>query len=337
MTCTEFERLLDQREPDAQTEAALQRHAKECAHCRMLMELRTLDRDEQVPEEVSTRWKAALRTEQAKAGSTRRAHGFFQVRVLAPLCAVAAVLVAAVALRNPITDVKDAKSNMLNMPTIEAASSKDSETDAPDMPEAEPENGAMVKAAAKSTAMPTLRATAAATPGAVPARGMAQDNSLARETEPQLEEAVPEEVIDFESDFNEGILDGDASWAIPMEEAIPEDYETSMLLEASDSAAMTREEAEPMVLSWTAEHPREAVERILSALGRTGETAELTEDDTVDTESAVFALTVRSDEWPAFLAALTEAGYGDTATLEEKTFGVSDSVELILSIKTKEN
>ena len=333
MTCTEFERLLDQRELDAQTEAALQRHAKECAHCRMLMELRTLDRDEQVPEEVSTHWKAALRTEQAKAGSTRRVHGFFQVRVLAPLCAVAAVLVAAVALRNPITDVKDAKSNMLNMPTIEAASSKDSETDALDMPEAEPENGVMMQAVAKSTAMPTLRATAAATPGAVPALGVVQNNSLARESEPQLEEAVPEEVIDFD----EEILDGDASWAIPMEEAIPEDCETPILLEASDSAAMIKEEAEPMVLCWTAEHPREAVERILSTLGRTGETAEPAEDGGADTESAVFALTVRSDEWPAFLAALAEAGYGDTATLEKKTFGVSDSVELILSIKTKEN
>ena len=40
---------------------------------------------------------------------------------------------------------------------------------------------------------------------------------------------------------------------------------------------------------------------------------------------------------PALLTALTEAGYGDTAALEEKTFGVSDSMELILSIKTKEN
>ena len=205
------------------------------------------------------------------------------------------------------------------------------------MPEAEPENGVMMQAVAKSTAMPTLRATSAATPGAVPALGMVQYNSLARESEPQLEEAVSEEVTDFESDFDEEILDGDTSWAIPMEEAFPEDYETPMMLEASDSAAMTGEEAEPLVLSWTVEHPREAAERILYALGRTGETAEPAEDGGADTESAVFALTVRSDEWPAFLAALTEAGYGDTATLEEKTFGVSDSVELILSIKTKEN
>ena len=299
------------------------------------MELRTLDRDEQVPEEVSTRWKAALRTEQAKAGSTRRVHGFFQVRVLVPLCAVAAVLVAAVALRNPITDVKDAKSNMLNMPTIEAASSKDLETNAPEKPEAGSENGVMMQAVAKSTAMPTLRATVAATPGAVPA--LVQYNSLARELELQVEETVPEEVTDFESDFDEELLDGDASWAIPMEEAILEDYETPILLEASDSAAMIKEEAEPMVLCWTAEHPREAVERILSTLGRTGETAEPAEDGGADTESAVFAPTVRSDEWPALLTALTEAGYGDTAALEKQVFGVSDSVELILIIKAKEN
>ena len=59
MTCTEFERLLDQKQPDAQTEGALQRHAEQCAHCRMLLELRQLDAEEQVPEEVTARWQGS--------------------------------------------------------------------------------------------------------------------------------------------------------------------------------------------------------------------------------------------------------------------------------------
>ena len=58
MTCTELERLLDQPETDAQTLRDMQSHAAQCTHCRMLMELRNLDRDEDVPEKAAARWRA---------------------------------------------------------------------------------------------------------------------------------------------------------------------------------------------------------------------------------------------------------------------------------------
>ena len=91
MTCREFERLLDQKAPDAETRAAMQRHAENCPECRLLLELRGLDAQEQVPEEAATRWRAAIRTEQAR-GETK-GKGFIHSRAFAPVCAAAAVLV----------------------------------------------------------------------------------------------------------------------------------------------------------------------------------------------------------------------------------------------------
>ena len=147
MTCMEMERLLDLAEPNDQDREAMRRHAAECPECRMLLELRQLDRDEQVPEEAQTRWRAAVRAEKAREPARgRRGSSFW--RVAAPLCAAAAVLVAAVGLRKPIQEI-----SLTQSPKPAAVA-----TEAPAMADtaAEPAMKAMPAAASvpAATAMP---------------------------------------------------------------------------------------------------------------------------------------------------------------------------------------
>ncbi len=97
VTCAEMERLLDRRDTDPATRAAMLRHAEACPECRLLMELRALDHDETLPDTAAARWRAAVREEAAgRARPARR-----RIGPMIPALAAAAVLVAAVALRSP--------------------------------------------------------------------------------------------------------------------------------------------------------------------------------------------------------------------------------------------
>ena len=232
MTCAELERLLDRGEPDEQTRQEMQRHAETCESCRLLLELRALDRDEAVPEEASTRWKAALRTEKAKAEAQRRT-GFWNSRAFAPVMAAAALLIAVVALRQPIANLQKPQPAPLSMM---AAST---EAPAQDMAPAPQLSMAAPKMAAVATNAPLTLGMNSASPEAAP-------------EEPEEADAAP-------------MLSAGAMLYQANEEA------EEAAMETADASAFMQDtlEADSQTLTWTADAPSEAAEQLLRAMGWT--------------------------------------------------------------------
>ena len=346
MTCTEFERLLDQKEPDAQTAEAMQRHAEQCEHCRMLMELRALDTGEEVPEEVSVRWRAALRTEQAKQRERGR-KGLFQYRFLAPLAAAMAVLVAAVALRGSVTDVEKAKKAAL--PTQTAAVEAREE---PAEPAKSVENSIPAMAtpitSGLSTAMPTrLPAfeSAASEPAgdfaameSVPAMENEEDipaDEAAFEDEP-VDEAAAEEPAGDEAAFEDEPVDEAAAEESAGDEVLLDgDFDVPMFAEPFNAKTMdqTAKGRDVVTLTWTAGDPEKTAVQLTEALAKTGCEAEMaiSEDG-----SAHVSLAVAGEQWPAVRDLIAQAGYAGSPALDEISFGGSGSVYLTLNIEKEE-
>ncbi len=309
MTCTEFELLLDQREPDAQTEAALQRHAEECAHCRMLLELRTLDRDEQVPEAISAQWRAAIRTEQARAESTRRSRGFFQARVLAPICAVAAVLVAAVALRGSLTDAKPKKAMTLSTPVEEYAESEEAV-----------ESPVLALGAVAATSAPTIRLAATS----LPTTGNAMFSMSARKSQAQEDTAPAENVLpEFDAELTE--------------EAYYEAEEsTDEGMALSDISADARNDAldgfpDTVRLAWSAERPVETAKRLLEILNLPESAIETSGKTSVEIH-----LGIKAEEWEKLMAALQDTGCDVLPAYDEMPWDESGETRFLLQIDEKE-
>ncbi len=290
MTCTEFERLLDQKQPDAQTEGALQRHAEQCAHCRMLLELRQLDAEEQVPEEVTARWQAALRTEQAKARMEKR-RGTPLLRLVGPLAAVAAVLVAAVALRQPISNLAHPLSTA--SPSAKAAVQENAvrTTPVPVASELTGAGSAPRQAVVQSTAAPTQLPLMEMATYSVPADEPADSKPFAAMEAP---EEADELIFDMDSPVEEPAMEEAADEAV---------YEAEIA--DGDSLIPLGDAVYVESVRWRAAQPTEALKTLLSAMGigQDGPSPEQEEDGSVR-----LRLEVSRAEWPAFLSALAEAG-----------------------------
>ena len=309
MTCTEFERLLDQREPDAQTQTAMQRHAEQCEHCRMLLELRALDRDEEVPELASVRWKAAIRTERAKAEAGQRRKGFLSFRGLAAACAALAVLVAAFALRNPLTNVKPETAMMLSAPVEEIAETEEA-VEAP-----MPALGAVME-----TPAPTIRLAATG----LPTTGNAL-YSAARKSQANTDMALNESVL---SELN----------AAPMEEAMYEETdespdEAAALGSVSAAAQNAAWDSLPdtVRIAWLAERPAEAARQLLEALALPENALETAGGNTVELRFGI-----NTTEWERFVAALQSAGCDVLPAYDEMPWDESGETRFFLRIDEKE-
>ena len=323
MTCTEMERLLDIKEPDAQARMDMQRHAEECPHCRMLLELRTLDRDETVPEEAHTRWQAAIRAEKARAENGPKKRGTSALRWLMPVCAAAAVLVATVALRKPITSVNvasvtaapAAKQAMATVPAEMNGMMLASTTMPTPLATSQPVPAATVQMTA--TAQPAATVQMAAT--ALPVAPAAEAVSMAR---PMLmaEEAAPAEAAMEESAMDAAVPDDvpeEAEWMADdmyapddfvEDEAEVTDEDVEIL--ADDSAAASGSEDETPLFRWTVSDPTAACLRIQDALGQAGiDQGSMS----ADTTQATLQLNVNPDEWPALMAAMEAEGYQPAA------------------------
>ena len=69
MDCNEFSSLLDKMgdgEGCAADWARLKEHAAACESCRMALDLRELNAEEEVPSPASARWRAAVQNEEAR-------------------------------------------------------------------------------------------------------------------------------------------------------------------------------------------------------------------------------------------------------------------------------
>ncbi len=279
MTCTEFERLLDQREPDGQTKQEMQRHADTCGHCRLLLELRALDQDEKVPETASTQWKAAVRTEKAKTEAKRRS-GFWNSRAMAPVLAAAAILVAVIALRQPIADLGGRQTVPLS--TVSNEEVRPAGTEAP-TPEA--------ARTGMPAAAPKLMAVATASPldfgpGSAP-----------REEAP--EEAAEADEMPM---FALGAMRNE-SGADALISGADAEYEETAFMSACDSAAVEDEiGTQPFTLVWVSETPAEAANTLLQAIGQ----PEIDVD--MEESGACLSLAVSRENVSAFLKALETAG-----------------------------
>ena len=309
MTCTELERLLDQGEPDGQTKLEMQRHADTCEHCRLLLELRSLDRDEEVPEEVSTRWKAAIRTEKAKAGMKRRT-GFLNSRVLAPVFAAAAILVAVAALRQPIASLGGKQTVVLSSPV----SSEESVPAATAAPRQEAAGTAM------PTSGPKLRAMATAMPS---------DLSM---------NSVPKEAATEQAGADENgapmLAAGAAKNAAPMSAML---YQTNEECEETVAdvmydCAMPEDDAgtQPAELAWVSDAPADAAAALLREAGLTE--AEMDTDD----YGVTLCLSVSREDVPAFFHALETAGCSDLPEEGDLSWDEAGICRFILTIEKGE-
>ena len=317
MTCTELERLLDQPETDAQTLRDMQSHAAQCTHCRMLMELRNLDRDEDVPEKAAARWRAAVRTEQARTRISRPKHMFW--RYLAPVCAAAAVLVFAVALRKPITENKQLVQPVAQKTEISAATPAAimyaSETAAP-------------------TRMPQATANSEPAQNAMVLSDVPRESREALAFMPSMEDTGAAEIaIDSE--------EADNSIPFPLgldredQAAEPED-EAEDVFFADEAVPMMKAEKAmaagvPVMLHWAANRPQEAAAAVRAALGLDAE--ELTAGENGGIE---FYVTVSVQQWPAFLSALESAGLEQLPDSDDIPWDGDHAAEFSLRIDQKE-
>ena len=72
MECETFCKALDSN--DAPVTAAMLEHANHCTHCQALLDLRTLYQQEEVPKEVTQRWKNAIAKEKTEERTPSALH-----------------------------------------------------------------------------------------------------------------------------------------------------------------------------------------------------------------------------------------------------------------------
>ena len=270
MTCAEFEVLLDRPEADEQAQAELKRHAQTCEHCRLLLELRGLDRDETVPVAAAARWRAALRTEQARVQQQHKPRHW--LRYAAPVGAAAAVLIAVVALRQPIVDTADKAL----------------------------ENAAAPKALTVSAPLPTAALTV--TEGsAVPASGFSVLELPAMEADSAANESADASVY-----TEEEIL---ADEAVPMAAAfysVPAEETAGAMAETDEAEEIALEEnAAPLTLVCRAADPARAAQAVLTAVGQANALPRSEDNDSGQLE---FTLELDGEKWESLLPVLRDNG-----------------------------
>lgn len=284
MTGTDMERLLDSHGGDAQAEAELERRAREDPDSRLLLNLRQLDDGLQVPEAASRQWQAAVRAAQAAQG---REKGFSIRRWAAPLAAVAAVLVMAVALRGSIGRVTKPVTNAGQQatPAVQATETALRATAMPTaLPKAEAEEDLVF---AEEEAVWADEAAAMAAGGEeAPAEEPAEE--IAEEAAPS--EAAEEDIVGDETAAVNAALWLSADEAAPAGDAEPAD-EAPILMMAAGAAARP-----VLQLAWPGADPQ----ALLACAEQTVSDAAL--------EDGALTFTATWEAWQALVKAAETAG-----------------------------